>query len=116
MGNPTLNDLQLCPYCKVCALRVIESRKTKYSRRRRKHCDNCGKRQTTHEVSEAFYKDAISNLSILSNVRSLLLKEVTVTKRVTCSECNHWDDGCAFDFPEAGGAFASECSMFKLDS
>jgi hypothetical protein len=32
----------------------------------------------------------------------------------TCINCAYWDSGCAFDFPEAGGSFAEECSMFEL--
>ncbi len=30
-----------------------------------------------------------------------------------CNLCAYWQGGCMFDFPEAGGSFAEECSMFE---
>jgi len=109
-----LNKFQTCPYCKEKALQVIESKKARHSRRRRKHCNACGKRQTTHEVSEDFYKDAIKNLETLNRLRAALLNHGPVTNQPMCDECVYWlDGGCQFDFPEAGGTFARECSMFE---
>jgi hypothetical protein len=31
----------------------------------------------------------------------------------TCEGCADWCDGCSFGFPEAGGAFAAECSLYE---
>lgn len=113
-GNTELNKFQRCPYCKEKASHVIESRKTQHSRRRRKHCNACGRRETTHEVSEEFYKNAIKNLETLNRLRAALLGNEFVTNQSVCDECVHWIEGeCNFDFPEAGGTFANECSMFE---
>lgn len=31
----------------------------------------------------------------------------------TCESCADWCAGCSFGFPEAGGAFAAECSLYE---
>lgn len=30
-----------------------------------------------------------------------------------CTRCYYWDKRCTFGFPEAGGTFASECTLFQ---
>jgi hypothetical protein len=33
-----------------------------------------------------------------------------------CLRCCFWDEGrCSFEFPESGGVFATECSLYLLD-
>jgi hypothetical protein len=33
-----------------------------------------------------------------------------------CMRCSFWDEGrCSFSFPEAGGVFAADCSLYLLD-
>lgn len=47
-----------CPYCETSDTRVIDSRPTEegHAIRRRRECDNCGKRFTTYEkVEEVFF-------------------------------------------------------------
>lgn len=36
-------------------------------------------------------------------------------ERLLCEQCVHWrsDRGCDFDFPDAGGDFATDCSLFR---
>jgi hypothetical protein len=31
----------------------------------------------------------------------------------TCESCADWCNGCSFSFPEAGGPFAAECSLYE---
>lgn len=35
--------------------------------------------------------------------------------RFVCEQCVHWhaERGCDFDFPDAGGDFATDCSLFR---
>lgn len=47
-----------CPFCETSSTRVIDSRPTEegHAIRRRRECDNCGKRFTTYEkVEEVFF-------------------------------------------------------------
>jgi hypothetical protein len=30
-----------------------------------------------------------------------------------CTKCHFWEDRCTFGFPEAGGTFASDCTLFQ---
>lgn len=35
-------------------------------------------------------------------------------KRISCNQCTYWSKrSCSFDFPDAGGFFAEECSLFS---
>ncbi|NBX50358.1 hypothetical protein EBT25_10540 [bacterium] len=118
--------LTRCPSCDQKAVKVIESRETRGDsiRRRRRECGECGYRDTTYEVTEAFFNLAKENKNALIRVRKVVLgsdgtapKEIVNTSDTTCEQCCYMGSyGCAFDFPEAGGSFAEECSMFSLVS
>lgn len=115
-----------CPSCDQIAVKVIESRETRGDsiRRRRRQCGECGYRDTTYEVTESFFKLAKENKNVLSKIRKFVSgsdelpsEEIVNTSEATCEQCSHMAAyGCAFDFPEAGGSFAEECSMFALFS
>lgn len=110
----------ICPKCKQDTSITIESRITKSDvRRRRKECTSCSHRHTVYEVSEEFYKTAVENKNVIDRlIRSLNLSSVSGSTHEsstdTCDECVHMlPRGCGFDFPDAGGSFATECSMYE---
>jgi len=106
--------LSECPKCKTKTCETIESRKESLGQRRRKECTTCGHRQTTYEVSEEFFREARELKSNFAKIRSLLEVSSTSIISNTCDHCVHMVDAeCSFDFPDAGGSFASECSLFS---
>lgn len=111
-----------CPACKQQTVITLESRTNKdKSRRRRKSCAECGYRYTVYEVSEEFYRTAVRNQQAVDNfIKCLNLDRSSSANDepdlYSCYDCIHMrSSGCSFDFPDAGGAFANECSMFELD-
>jgi len=111
-----------CPKCKQQTCITIESRINKdNSRRRRKECTECGHRCTAYEVSENFYKTALANQRAIDNfTKSLNLNLMPLLTHEfssdACDDCVYMlSSGCSFDFPDAGGTFASECSMFERE-
>lgn len=114
-----------CSHCGAAAVRVLETRPNGKAIRRRKHCEACNQRETTYEISQKQYKE----LEVLAKLRHVLLEsgiakaaQIPQTSKgkakqkpqgPSCSECIHWQaDACGLRFPEAGGAFAAECSCF----
>ena len=101
-----------CSACKKDGLLIIESRKSGTATRRRKECVYCGHRETTYELSQNEYFE-FKKAHVLANKLRVLI-QTSDTPNKLCSQCVHMDKkGCAFDFPEAGGSFAAECSMFE---
>jgi len=104
-----------CPQCKEPGLRVIESRKTSHGTRRRKECECCGIRFTTHEVSADFYEEAQQNLILVSKLYKLLgtNQSVALPTENKCTDCSHnRDGGCAFDFPEYDTPDSFDCNHY----
>jgi transcriptional regulator NrdR family protein len=104
-----------CPQCKQAGLRVIESRKTAQSTRRRKQCECCGIRFTTHEVSADFYNEAQQNLILVSQMHKLLGSTHTAAEPATikCTDCIHNQmNACAFDFPEYDTTDSFDCNHY----
>lgn len=126
--QPILPD---CPQCNQPGLKVIESRKTGLSTRRRKKCECCGYRFTTHEVTADFFEEAKRNLYLVEQLHKLMANQ-PLTSGVEpphsgvspsefkalnkCSDCQHNKDGCycAFDFPEYDTAESYDCNHFQL--
>jgi hypothetical protein len=117
-----------CPQCKQPGLRVIESRKSTLSTRRRKKCDYCGYKITTHEVTADFFEEAKQNQILVKQMRNLLGADLPIPgvepppsgvdfKALNkCSDCQHNKDGCycAFEFPEYDTAESYDCNHFQL--
>jgi len=120
-----------CPQCNQPGLRVIESRRTGLSTRRRKKCDCCHYRITTHEVTADFFEEAKRNLYLVEQLYKLMNNQpltsdgddstpsVSATKFKAlnkCGDCHHNKDGCycAFDFPEYDTAESYDCNHFQL--
>jgi hypothetical protein len=110
-----------CPACKQPGLRVIESRKTGLSTRRRKGCECCGHRFTTHEVSADFFEQAKQNQWLVEQLQSLLGNSSAttqlppiVTAESKCSDCVHnQNDLCVFGFPEYDTDESFDCNHFE---
>lgn len=109
-----------CPQCKQSGLCVIESRKTPVSTRRRKQCEHCGFRLTTHEVDVDFFEEAKRNATLVVKLHKLLNHEViphvnqpTEQEEARCEDC-HYNTGsrCTFDFPEYNTEESSDCNHF----
>jgi len=105
-----------CPSCKQSGLRVIESRQTHLSTRRRKECECCGQRFTTHEVTADFFEEAKQNLFLVSQFHKLLNTQPTQIKQEEsmCIDCKH-NNGkrCAYDFPEYDTTDSSDCNWYE---
>jgi hypothetical protein len=98
-----------CSHCGTNAVRVLETRPNRDSIRRRKHCSNCGHRETTYEIGQVKYKE----LEVLARLRKTLAGIEPDPVVLYCQDCQHWDSNtCDFGLPEAGGSFASDCSTY----
>jgi hypothetical protein len=120
--------LAKCPNCKENQVKTIESRTTPLSIRRRKECQSCGNRFTTHEVSSEFFEESKQNQILISHLRKML-GELPLNPGVVpppsgvnfkalnkCSDCQHNKDGCycIFEFPEYDTAESYDCNHFQL--
>ena len=104
-----------CSRCGANAVKVLETRPNRAAVRRRKHCTKCGYRETTYEISQEQFKE----LKTVAKLREVLLGvgKAAPARRsapvIECFMCQHWTGrACDFEFPEAGGRFAEECSMY----
>jgi len=105
-----------CPSCKQPGLRVIESRQTGLSTRRRKQCECCEQRFTTHEVTADFFEEAKRNLLLVSQFHKLLNTEPaqSILEESKCIDCQHnKGDRCAYDFPEYETPESSDCNWYE---
>lgn len=106
-----------CPKCGDPAFKIIESRLSGSHRRRRKRCETCNYAHTTYEVSQEYFFEAQANAKLISDLKKqlgLLPEGELPNVGPDCSECiNMTSRGCSFEFPEAGGSFASECIQYE---
>ena len=112
-----------CPVCNQPSLKVIESRKTEESTRRRKKCQSCGHRVTTHEVSAEFFDQAKDSIWTLSQIQRLVfpsaaidnLQLVSAGGTSKCGDCIYNIDGkyCSFDFPEYDTDESFDCNHYE---
>lgn len=115
--------LASCPSCKQPMLKVIESRKTKESTRRRKECQNCKYRVTTHEVSAKFFQQAKNNAWLVWDILRLVhqnhpspvLQFTSAEATCKCNDCNYNINGkrCNFDFPEYDTDDSFDCNHYE---
>ena len=105
-----------CPQCKQPGLRVKESRPTSHGTRRRKECECCGFRLTTHEVSAEFYNEAQQNLILVSKLYALLSGNALASQPaiIKCKDCSYnQGDACAFEFPEYDTSDSFDCNHYE---
>ena len=104
-----------CPSCGKRTFYVIESRRRKEDsiRRFRRKCASCQLGETTYEITAKQMKE-YQLLLRLNTAISQVLNPSTSESRKSCTSCSYWLDGsCSMQFPEAGGSFASECSLYE---
>ena len=101
--------LSPCPKCGEPSLRILEVRTTAASVRRRKCCDACQHRVTTHEVTQEAFEQAQANATMLRRVRKVLGSD---TVEIPCNSCKFSQGhSCAFDLPEYGSDEAMGCNL-----
>ena len=106
--------LPTCPACKEPRLRVIETEATGASVRRRKKCDACGHRVTTHEISEEAFNASKQNAAVLNKIYTALNKDAPVMDVIKCFDCKFNNgDHCSLDLPEFGTDEAYDCNLFS---
>ena len=106
--------LPTCPKCGSPGLRVTENRKTNDSIRRRKRCEVCGHRVTTHEITKETFQAAQANATLLRQLRKLLGDEPLKPAASPCGTCKFNEHNrCAFDLPEYQTTESSDCNLFE---
>jgi len=103
-----------CTNCGEPALRIIEVRNTAASVRRRKACDICKHRVTTHEVTQEAFEAAQADASKLHRLRQVLrdVAPAPAVATILCDTCKfNQGHSCAFDLPEYGSSEALDCNL-----
>lgn len=122
VGFTTINQpLPTCPKCGQSSLRTIESKQSKLAQRRRKKCDLCNYRVTTHEVTDEFFQEAKTNQLLIQKLKKLfniqeIQEEVQLpaADEIPCMKCSYnCKDHCSFGFPEYDTDDAVDCIHFK---
>lgn len=122
---PFESILPKCPACNVCSFRTTQTVRTLIATRRRKECDSCNYKLTTHEVLDDFFQQAKRNKALIQKLKiffdkneledvvddtSLVVSEETENK---CPTCIHNKAGlCSFDFPEYDTTDSFDCTNF----
>ena len=113
----------LCPNCLGPNFHIIEVRQRSGYKYRRRCCKDCAVRVTTYEIGE-------QDFELLNKIKAELPQEEwqpepvkepaeSESSSARCGFCDNWENGkCYFLFPEAGGTFAEECSLYsrRVDS
>jgi hypothetical protein len=78
----------------------------------------CDKRVTTYELPSEQFEDLKNAQMVLNNLKKVLETGGVSTvnsRKPNCALCIYMDEfeGCTMGFPEAGGAFAEECNLYK---
>jgi hypothetical protein len=114
------NYLPPCPACGQHKLGTIETRKNPESIRRRKKCQNCGKRTTTYEMSSKFYEEALRNQMLVRKLLQLIeQKDAEKTPNIwdeapKCPGCNYnTGTRCSFGLPEYMSPDSFDCANFE---
>ena len=109
-----MSFLRACPKCGQPSLKITEVRQSKgiAAYRYRRKCQHCDYGQTTYEVSS----DLIEDYKLLQRLNTAISQVLKPEGRESCTSCTYWSHGsCSMQFPEAGGSFARDCSLFTQD-
>lgn len=105
-----------CPSCYLREVKVIESRRSSNHIRRRRECLSCNHRWSTMEISKELYDRLVASELLVSRVQKVMAKKEEVKEPISekkiCENCVYWESECTMDFPEAGGEFARDCSLY----
>lgn len=106
-----------CPNCLSQSFYVIEGKSVWNYKRRRRCCEKCGYRATTYEVSKEDFELIREILRKKEEIRKKQREKRAAAKAANqkvCANCVHWKNfECGFEFPDAGGIFAEECSLYE---
>lgn len=116
-----------CPACDKPTCKVIESRKTFDSTRRRYECYSCNYRFTTYEIRSEVYDELRSLRSKISQLQQIFADvnpplaavpsepvKQSAPEGIPCFDCTHLNRyGCSFDIPEAQTEDACGCNLFQ---
>jgi hypothetical protein len=121
--------LPKCPACNLLSLRTTQTVRTLVATRRRKECDSCNYKVTTHEVFDDFFQQAKRNKALIQKLKiffdknesgiiaddiSVVVSEETENK---CPTCIHNNAGmCSFDFPEYDTNDSFDCANFLTNT
>ncbi len=117
MGLSAVNrEASKCPECRRMTFYVTESRFTQGVKRRRRRCRACVYAATTYEISASDFK-LLKKAKVVEQVFCKPDKSKSRPKlgppTAVCDACMHWaGQSCDFGFPDAGGRFAEECSVY----
>jgi hypothetical protein len=116
--------LPKCPACNLLSFRTTQTVRTLVSTRRRKECDSCDYKLTTHEVQDDFFQKAKQNEALIQKLETFFnVKASETIAPITseegenkCPTCvhQHWSDKCTFNFPEYDTVDSFDCAMFTL--
>ena len=113
--------LPKCPACNLLSFRTTQTVRTLVSTRRRKECDSCKYKLTTHEVEDDFFQQAKRNETLVKKIATFFnVKESAIISPVVseegfnkCPTCIHNNVGtCSFDFPEYDTNDSFDCTNF----
>lgn len=107
-----------CPNCLAQQLFVREARTVGTYKRRRRVCRKCGHRETTYEISAEDFELIRHIYRQRDEKRKRRLEKLAAQRKANvkvCHDCKHWGASftCDFEFPDAGGTFAEECSLYE---
>lgn len=109
------STVPICPKCGKQTVRCIETNKHINHIRRRKVCKTCDHHYTTYEVSAEYFEQLKRAEETVKRIRSCFQFDSTarVVTGKRCEDCMYMEpEGCSMEFPEAGGDFAEECSLY----
>ncbi|MHC4546074.1 MAG: hypothetical protein ACYSYL_16415 [Planctomycetota bacterium] len=68
------------------------------------------------EISKELYDRLVASELLVSRVQKVMAKKEEVKEPISekkiCENCVYWESECTMDFPEAGGEFARDCSLY----
>lgn len=113
-GRPE-ESLRRCPKCNLKQFYVTESRHRSQdpTLRFRRRCSNCNHAETRYEITAKQMKEYDLLLRLNTAISQVLNPPISESRK-SCTSCSYWIDGsCSMQFPESGGSFASECSLYE---
>ena len=113
-GRPD-ESLRHCPKCNQKKFYVTESRRRSQdpTLRFRRRCSNCNYAETKYEITATQMKEYDLLLRLNTAISQVLNPPISESRK-SCTSCSYWIDGsCSMQFPESGGSFASECSLYE---
>jgi len=113
-GRPDITA-RSCPKCGQRKFYVTESRRRRQdpTLRSRRRCSSCNYAETSYEITAKQMREYQLILRLNTAISQVLNPPISESRK-SCTSCSYWIDGsCSMQFPESGGSFASECSLYE---